>query len=867
VFAKVVERPLVAQSWDSNRPSALACGDDAAKQRYHDVRPAALSLETMRGEAMLHELASAFRSMFRHPGFTAAVVLTMALGIGTTISVFSVAYAVLMEPLPVEDPDRLVTVSIGTRSAGRRLLTGRLDLPYVRSLEGVFEGVGARSAGVGNTTLIVDEEPWDVPTLSVSFDYLRVMGVKPLMGRTFSVEDAVARSGPDDSASIIVSHRFWLNALSGDKDAIGRRVSVSGRVPAVIIGVLPKDFRFMHVRRQAWLNESNIDVFATMPESTFTQGRRDASRSMLFLARLKPGATMQQAQAALDVLSASFRQEVPAFREEEMRFNLDPLREYLTADLRPIVLLIAGAAVFLMLLVCLNVSNLLLVRARVKGKEDAVRAAVGCGKLRLCYRAGCESLVLALCGAVVGIGLAWWGIRLLVAVAPPTVPFLDRVTMNVPAVLVGLGVAVAAGVLVALLSILEASRVSVADMLKQDAGGSGGRGRRRFMNGLVVCEVALSMVLLTGAALMFRTLQAMVSFNPGFEAEKALVFDVNFYGDKYRTREAVTALYSELEGRLRGMPGVEAVGSCSMPPFSDRIWNGPYGWDQKSFDGQQEYTDFRWANSEYFKAMGTRLLAGRLFDESEMTGNTTSIVIDAELARKAWPGQDPIGKRVIWDAEVRGADHREGTVIGVVEHQKKSNVGMQSREAVYFPRKVLLGGGFVVRASDPQRLAGYVRDMMRSMGPGLMPRQMATLSELLYRSMASTRFVLAVMAAFAVIALVLAAVGLFGVISYAVRTRKGEIGMRMALGAERRGIMRMVVGQGIVLALAGLVIGALAALALSGFMRSIVWGVSPTDPLVLLATGALLAVVSAAACYWPARWASSVDPALALRVE
>ena len=214
-----------------------------------------------------------------------------------------------------------------------------------------------------------------------------------------------------------------------------------------------------------------------------------------------------------------------------------------------------------------------------------------------------------------------------------------------------------------------------------------------------------------------------------------------------------------------------------------------------------------------------------------------------------------------------GADRREGRVIGVVEHMKKSNVGMQSREAIYFPRKTLLGGGFVLRASDPRQLAGYVRDMMRSMGPGLMPRQMATLSDLLHRSMAPTRFVLAVMAAFAVIALVLAAVGLFGVISYAVRTRRGEIGMRMALGAERGRIMRMVVGQGIVLSLAGILVGALATVALSRFVRSIVWGVSPTDPLVLLLMGALLAVVSAAACYWPARWASSVDPAFALRVE
>jgi len=816
---------------------------------------------------MLHEIASAFRSMLRHPGFTAAVVLTMALGIGTTVSVFSVAYAVLLEPLPVENPDRLVTVWIGTKSAGRRLLTGRLDLPYVRSLEGVFEGVGGRSAGVGSTTLVVDGEPWDVPALSVSYDYLRVMGVKPLLGRLFSAEDAVARSRPDDSASMIVSHRFWLNALSGDKNAVGRTVRVRGRMPAVIIGVLPQDFRFTHARRTAWLNESNVDVFLAIPETTFTQGKRDTARSMLFLARLKPGVTTEQAQAALDVLSASFRQEVPAFKEEELRFTAEPLREYLTAALRPIVLLVAGAAIILMLLVCLNVSNLLLVRAKVKGREDAVRAAVGCGKLRLCWRAVCESLLLALLGAVVGIGLAWWGVRLLVAMAPPTVPFLDRVTMSVPSLLVGLGAAVAAGLLVALLSVFETSRVSVADMLKQDAGASGGRSRRRFMNGLVVCEVALSMVLLAGAALMVRTLQAMVSHHPGFEADKALMFDVNFFGEKYGTQEAVTGLYTELEERLRGLPGVEAVGSCSMPPFSDRIWNGPYGWDQASFDGQQEYADFRWANPEYFKAIGTRLLAGRLFDDSELSGKTASIVVDAELARKAWPGQDPIGRRVMWEEEVLGADRREGRVIGVVEHQKKSNVGMQSREAIYFPRRVLLGGGFVVRASNPQRLAGDVREMMRSMGPGLMPRQMATLSELLYRSMAPTRFVLAVMAAFAVIALVLAAVGLFGVISYAVRTRRGEIGMRMALGAERRGIMRMVVGQGIVLALAGILIGTLAAVALSRFMRGIVWGVSPTDPLVLLAMGALLAVVSAAASYWPARWASSVDPSLALRVE
>jgi hypothetical protein len=310
--------------------------------------------------------------MLRHRGFTAGVVLTMALGIGTTISVFSVAHAVLIEAMPVENPDRLATISITTK-ASRRLLTGRLDLPYVRNLTTVFEGVAARSAGVGSVTLVVNEEPWDVPVLSVSFDYLGVMGVKPVMGRTFSARDAVARSRPDDSASIVVSHRFWQTALSGDKDAIGRTLSIAGRLPAVIIGVLPEDFRFMHVRRQAWANESNVDIWLAIPETTFTQGARDTTRNMLFLARLKPGVTNQQAQAALDVLSASYRQDVPAFRDEEFRFGLDQLREYLTADLRPIVLLIAGAAMFLMLLVCVNVSNLLLVRARVKGREDAVR--------------------------------------------------------------------------------------------------------------------------------------------------------------------------------------------------------------------------------------------------------------------------------------------------------------------------------------------------------------------------------------------------------------------------------------------------------------------------------------------------------------
>jgi len=826
---------------------------------------------------MLDDLLAAFRSLRRHPGFTALAVLTLCLGIGATVTVFSVAEAVLLRPLPYPDAHQLVDLSHGT-VGNQRLSMPRQDVVDLRQQTDVFEAVGARSIGVTDVAFETGNGPPEHATaLMVSYNYLSILGIEPFLGRNFVLEDAVTGSETEEAATqaeedqvapqgpaVVITHGLWQRAFGGDPDISELTFRIAGD-PTRIVGVLPPHFQLLHERRHRWLRGTSVDFFAVWDEEFFTYpGSR--GRNVLPLARTRQGVSHEGAQAAMDVLAARFRAEYPQHENEELRIMVFPLREDLTAGSRPILQVLAGGVLFLMLLVCANLANLMLVRGRLRSREDAVRATVGCGQPRLMGHRLAESFLLVLGGGVIGVGIAWVAIRLFEVLAPQTVPLLDQVGINGPVLLAGLGTALLLVLLFGLIPAFQVRRLNLVGILNADTRGASGRGRQRLMNTLVVSELALSLVLLTGATVMVRTLLEMTRANFGFEGDQVLTFDLFVYAEEFRSLEGYAILYRELEEGLEALPGVEEVARTTMAPLSGTVWNGIYGWDEESLERGTERSDITVCTHDYFEAMGTRLLAGRFFTEAEMTDSSESLIVDAKLAGLAWPNEDPIGKRLTFRNGTL-----QGVVVGVVDHMLMRDFGLEGFAAVHLPEgRYYRGraGTFVVRSAvPPETLTPSIRRVLSSVHPTLVPYKVRRLSDRVRVSMAPTRFVLFLMGSFAAIAVVVAVTGLFGVIVYAVQTRSAELGIRMAMGAEKGRIMSMVLREGALLTAIGIGAGIIGALLLGRFMESMVFGVSPNDPLAMVVTALALAAVSILACCAPARWACRLDPAQVLRTE
>jgi predicted permease len=819
---------------------------------------------------MLNDLFSTLRSLRRHPVFTSTAVLMVGLAIGATVVVFGLVEAALFRPLPFPEADRLVELSQRTVNSPR-LTVSRLDIPDLRRETGIFEGVGARSLSLFDLTFQTGGDAPEYATgLSVSYDYLSVLGVRPMLGRTFVLEDALPAAAPEGgdapprAPAVVLAHGFWQRAFGGDPRITERSFSING-MPVTVVGVLPRDFSVRNERRHRWVSGATADVFVLLPEQYFTSPGSRSARSLMPVGRLQPGITYDAAAAALEVISTRLRDEHPNYTEEQMHYDLVSVREDLTTNYRSILFALTGGALFLLLLVCANLANLMLVRGWSRSGEDAVRSALGGGGARMVQQKSTESLLLALGGAVVGLGLAWVTIRVLGIIAPANIPILHQMGMSGRVVLTSLALAVLLVTLFGLVPAAQVGRLELARTLSSEGRGAGGRGRRRIMNALVVSELVLSMVLLSGAAVMVRSLLAMAEADDGYEAERALTFDLSPYAQEFRSRDGRAALYREVEEKLSAIPGVEAVGRSSMVPFSGRIWNGVYSPDRERVV-EGEWADNIVVTDGYFRAMGTHLLAGRFFTPAEMTDSTESIIVDEELAGLAWPGADPIGKRLFY---LDGAS--EGVVVGVVEHMLMTDFGTAGREAVFVPE----GSHWPGRASTfalgtalpAENLTPAVRQVIQAIHPTLVPYKIQKLSDRLALSMAPTRLVVIAMSVFAAMAVLVAIVGLFGVVSFAVRTRTMELGIRMALGAEKQDIMSMVMRQGALLSAAGILGGVAGALLLARFMESLVFGVSPNDPVVLGATALFVGLISMLACYFPARWACQVDPMGALRPE
>ena len=827
-------------------------------------------------DSLLHDLRQAARSLRSRPGFALTAVLTLALGIGAGTAIFSVANAVLLRPLPYAAADRLV------------LLWGELrardvhDFPFppgdlrdIQEQTTAFEEIAALTPG--QAPLAGDgSEPERVSAVGVTTNLLPLLGARILHGRAFVPEDALPQPQPPQDAGVlagppqgpqlpqivVLGHDFWQRRYGGDPGVVGRSVDI-GNGRAQIVGVLAPGFELL------WPPGANIDRVPDL----FSAMRIDyetASRNNVFLrvvGRLKPGVPVGRAQEEVDAVAADLRERFPIKQTADLRIHVVPMHDDLVAEVRPAILVLMGAVGLVLLIACANVANLLLVRASSRTRELAVRAALGSSPGRLVRQMLAESAILAAAGAAAGLALAWTGIRLLVALAPANLPRLDAVRIDPVVLGFTILASLAAAALVGIVPALRAARPDLAEVLRASGRSPALQGGSLLRSGVVVAEVALSFVLLVGSGLMVRSFVALQRTDPGYDPSGVLTFSVNPLADSPDGR---AAFMRALRERLAALPGVEAATAAGPLPLDGGLANSRWGTEEAATDASK----FQQANVHivlpgYFQAMRTRVLAGRVFDESDNRPDATGIVVDERLAAKAFGGRPAVGERLF--VRVRSPEPEWLTVIGVVEHARHESLAADGREAIYFADGFFghgAAGRWAVRTSgDPSALAASARAAVRDLDARLPVAEVQPMSAFVDRAMAPTRFALVLIGVFAAIAALLAAVGLYGVLSTVVRQRTAEIGVRMAFGARSASIFRLVIGQGLRLSALGIVIGVGAAWALTRVLSSMLVGVAPTDPATFGAIAALFLAIAAVACWLPARRAAGVDPVIALREE
>lgn len=812
----------------------------------------------------------AVRTLVKNPGFALVAVVTIGLGIGANTAIFSVVRSVVMAPLPYENPDELVVLWGEMRN--RNVLyfpSSPPDFKDYQDQADLLEGL----AGVltFQQAITGDGEPEQIDVAGVTPDFFRVLGVQPVLGRDFVDEDGtpndpnVQPGAPGaQPGMVLLSHALWQQRYGGDRAVLGRTIEVGG-APGVVVGVMPPGLELLMPPEASMV--SRPDLWVAMRIDYANSPRNNVFLRMV--GRLKDGVTVQQAQAQVSTIATSLAEHDQTKTTAGYGMRVASLHRDLTAQVRPVLYSLFGAVVFVLLIACANVSNLLLARASGRAREMSVRAALGGSQGRLLRQMLIESGVLALAGAFVGVLLAAGGVRVLVGLHPDNLPRLDAVRLDGVVLAFTLVSAMGAALLFGLLPAMQASRGALADALKERGQAGGGRSRQLLRNGMVVGEVALSLVLLIGAGLMVRSFVALTRAEPGFDAEGVLAFDVSLPFAKYPQPIDRANLAQELQRRFSQIPGVTTASAAFPLPLAGALFNGRYGPEEALTDPEAfRQATYRSVLPGYFEAMGTRLLEGRTFTPAEMFDSTTFVVVDEKLARNLWPGESAVGRRFLVRAITPEPEWVE--VVGVVEHQRSESLAAEGMETVFFTDRYL--GGFattwVLRTTlDPLSLVSAVRGELGAVDGDLPMASIRPFSDDVARAMGPTRFALTLIGVFGIVALILATVGLYGVLSYLVRQRTAEIGVRLAFGAESGRIMRMVVGQGLGLAGAGVLVGLVAAVPLTGAMKSLLVEVSPNDTVTFAAISGLFMVVAALACWLPARRAAHLDPVNALREE
>ncbi len=829
---------------------------DKLRERGYEVRGGG------RLETLFQDLRYGARVLAKNKAFTAVAVLTLALGIGANTAIFSVVNELLLRPLPYRDPERIVMLWEVTPEGEHQNTTSRINVRSWREQSTVFESMAAfadfrRSLTGGNG------EPEEVPAQLANPELFHILGVKPILGRVLTQEDA----RPDAPAVAVLSNGLWRRRFGGDPGVIGKSITLNG-APCTVVGVLPPGFEW-HLRAKSRTGKP-AELWTALSMPTEGDGAL-RGRFLSAVARLKPGVSFQQADAEMKTIMARLAQEEPWYNKGTSA-EVVPLREQFVGRVRPALLILLGAVGFVLLIACANVANLLLARAAAREKEIALRTALGASRNRVVRQLLTESLLLAILGSLVGLGLAWLGIRALVAISPSDVVDLRSVGLNLPVLALTLVVSLATGILFGLAPALEATRLNLNETLKEGGKGAGGQGARsrRLRGTLVVAEVALALVLLVSAGLLVKSFVRLQQIDTGFNTENVLTLVVNLPTAKYDTMERVVGFFREATERIRTLPGVRSVGAVNYLPLYGGLGT------TTSFliegrpappVGQEPSTDVRVADSGYFGAMGVPLLRGRNFTEVETTEARNVVLINESMARQHFAGENPIGKRI----SVHMFEEPVPTeIIGIVGDVRYDSLTDEAPPMAYLPLPVLTYSSMtlVLRTTgDPAGMAPTVRRVVHEIDPNQPISDVRTMDQVMAATVGRARFNTLLLGLFAGLATLLAAVGIFGVMSYSVTLRTREIGLRMALGARQGEVLRLILKQGFLLTLIGIGLGLAGALALTRLLSGLLYGVGSTDPATFAAIVVLLTVVSLIACYIPARRATRVDPLSALRYD
>ena len=807
-------------------------------------------------DTLAQDFRYAFRRLARSPGFAAVVILTLGLGIGANSAIFSVVNAVLFRSLPFPEPERLVRLFQMEEVGAYGPFTPMNFLDVQDGAKSLESAAAYTSAGF---TLTGQGEPERLEGIEVSANFFDVLRVRPAIGRGFVAEEnQVGRT-----RVAVISHSLWARRFNSDSGVIGRSVSLNAE-PHTVIGVLPEGFSYP-TRRDVW---TPLEY-----DTQFTQQSRGAWY-LSVIARLKPGATVERAASEVAAIGKRLEAEYPATNLKVMMTALG-LHSYLTGDIKPKLLVLLAAVGLVLLIACANVANLLLARAAAREGEIAVRAALGAGRGRLVRQLLTESVVLAIAGGALGLVLAVVGTRFLLSLEPAGIPRLDAVGVDGTVIGFTAAIALLTGVVFGMIPAAQATRGDLVSSLKE--GGKGALAARRagrMREGLVVAEIALAVMLLAGAGLLMRSFARLQDVDPGFEASSALTFRVALPPATYDTEEKRKQFYDGMLERMRALPGVKTAGAISLLPLSGGgafMITFTVEGQTPPRPGEEPAMQVRVVTPDFFQAMGIPQLRGRVFTPADDAAGTPVVMLSEAAVQRYFANENPIGKRITlgWG---RGPNRPRvgGEVIGVVRSVKQFGLDAESQPEIYVPHAQQPVGGmtFVLRtAVPPLSLSDAVRREVHAIDASLPVVGLEALDAVVASSISQPRFYMLLLVIFAAVALLLASIGIFGVVSYTVAQRTREVGIRIALGASRERVLRMVLGSAMRLALSGVVVGVVAAVALSRTLESLLFDLSPTDPLTYVAVALGLTGVALAASYLPAWRAARVDPVEALRAE
>ncbi|HEX5735800.1 MAG TPA: ABC transporter permease [Blastocatellia bacterium] len=807
-------------------------------------------------DTFLQDLRYSLRLLTNKPGFTVIAVIALALGIGANSAIFSVVNTVLLRPLPYENPDKLVLVwTYFGPDLPQNWVSGP-ELADMRERSTMIEEFAALTYPSVSLTGI--GEPEQVQGAAVTANFFPTLGVQPSLGRSFTE----AEDRPGGERVVILSHGFWERRFASNPGVINQTISLEGQ-NATIIGVMPNGFGILPPDAQS---PRNIEMWVPMAADFRAQNR--GNHGMRVIGRIKPEFTIEQAQQELQQISAALDQEFYGFG---FGINIVPMHAHVVKTVRPMLWVLLGAVGFVLLIACANVANLLLARAVAREKEIAIRTALGAGRWRLMRQLLTESVVLATISGALGLLLTYMGLKALIALAPDNVPRLNEMSIDARVLVFTILVSMITGIIFGLVPAFQSSKPDLNETLKEGGRGStGGVHGRRVRSILVVAEIAFALVLLTGAGLMIRSFLLLQEVKPGFNPENLLTMRLRLPQTKYSDAAQLTPFYQQLIERVRALPGVKTAGTVSHLPLSGAYQSGTVTVEQPSasIDNASFECDRRVVSPDYFEAMGIQVMNGRPFNDLDRQGSLMVCLVDETFARRFWPNEDPLGRRV----KLGGSQSTNPwlTIVGVVAHVKHYGLNAQGREFIYFPytqtpaRQMFLA---VRTEGDPSSLAGSVRNEIASMDPDQPIADIRNMEQIVYGSVAQPRFNTMMLGIFAAVALILAAVGVYGVMNYSVAQQTHEIGIRMALGAQQNHILAMVIQQGFVLVSIGVAIGLAGAFVITQFMSSLLYGVKAMDPITFIGVAVILALVALIASYIPARRATRVDPMIALRYE